>query len=225
MHRKADLISLRCQKLGPPFFKWDKMGQVWRFAHVQEGSTEKLTKAWQVKQDLDKEACGSGNKQIVGSGNKQAGSKRAANEDKGKAKKAKVVKDEPAEEVEVDKKDISKADRDIASLIASYRNSLSTYESVMEAARQSPDWAWLGPDNKLMIDLRAKGDAVKTSAPHLLRTLLITNDIAAAKKAKGGKAEWVTAVTSMVTSLEPLISALGLQCKKITDMHARFVCE
>eukprot|EP00974_Lingulodinium_polyedra_P068968 6677340-Lingulodinium_polyedra.AAC.1 len=28
------------------------MAKVWRFAHVQEGSTEKLTKAWKVKQEL-----------------------------------------------------------------------------------------------------------------------------------------------------------------------------
>ena len=58
-----------------------------------------------------------------------------------------------------------------------------------------------------------------------VRDLLLTNDIFAAKRAKSSKSKWISEVTAMVRTLEPLIEALDKQCKKITDMHARYGSE
>ena len=66
---------------------------------------------------------------------------------------------------------------------------------------------------------------MKVGAPQLLRDLLLTNDIAAAKKAKSSKSKWISEVTAMVRTLEPLIEALDKQCNQITDMPARYVSE
>ena len=40
----AMTIAKTCLKLGPPFFKYDKLAKVWRFASVQEGTSENCLK-------------------------------------------------------------------------------------------------------------------------------------------------------------------------------------
>ncbi|CAK0823439.1 unnamed protein product, partial [Prorocentrum cordatum] len=214
-------IAKTCVKLGPPFIKWDPSGKVWRFAHAEEGFTEKLEKAWQVKQDLESD--GSPMKPAGGGGGGEGPPPKKPRKDKGKSKDTTSAPEPPIENSnpeDVSKVQLQQADKDCKDILDMYRTATSKASSIIEVINKNDEeWKWLQKDSPLATNLQKSYDTSKTSAPGILKSLLFGKTIAKVKKDLGKK-QYVAEATSMRTTMSPLLQKLATEADGLNTMHA-----
>ena len=227
--------------------RFPEVGCVWRYAHVVEGTSERLTKAWELKQKLGPPdsapsltASGSGQQAIPDPSAKKTkkgqdatvapttlppakGQPIAPTNNAERKKKRKVGEQAPpAEEPEhtPDKKEMGTAGKNLDTSLNEYRSVIGTAESIMDCIKTNPQWTeWISEDGKLGRELKESIEVVKQSLPDITRKLIMGQTMAAVKKATDAQS-FVKESNAAVDKMRAHIDGLRKRCERLTGMHA-----